>query len=136
MSIIFLYISILIGILSVDDQYELTAHESSKDGTEWMYCCKYRLTPKVKCPGRAKVTKLEDRWILKSVEYHHSCEPNRPRVTAELLRHKMKNIVRKNPTQAVGKAVRLIRIEAASDAPKELTFHLWLKISSKYRKPD
>ena len=49
------------------------------------------------------------------MEYHHSCEPNRPRVTAELLRHKMKNIVRKNPTQAVGKAVRLIRIEAAEE---------------------
>jgi hypothetical protein len=112
--------------MAVDDQYEFTAHECSKDGTEWVYCCKYRLTPKVKCPGRVRVTQLDNRWILKSVDYHHRCEPNKARVTAELLRHRMKNIVRKNPVQAVGKAIRIVRIEAAEEFGEDDYFYLHL----------
>ena len=101
------------GILSVDDRYEFIAHLASKDKTMWKYSCKYRLTPKVKCSATAKVVSLDDRWILQQVMGEHSCEPSRARVTAELLRHRMKEIVRKDPTQPVGKAVRTVRVQAA-----------------------
>ena len=43
------------GILSVEDKYEFVAHESSKDKQSWTYVCKYRKTPKVACPVRARV---------------------------------------------------------------------------------
>lgn len=111
------------GILAVEDKYEFTAHECSKDGSMWSYSCKFRLTPKVKCPAKAKVVAFDDKWILQSADDAHTCEPNRARVTAELLRTKMKNIVRSNPTQAVGKAVRTIRIEAAEEYSKNKDFY-------------
>ena len=66
---------------------------------------------------------FEGKWILQSVDDDHSCEPNRARVTAELLRHKMKEIVRSNPTQAVGKAVRAIRIKASKEYRREKEFY-------------
>ena len=111
------------GILAVDDRYEFTAHESSNNGSSWSYSCKFRLAPKVKCTAKAKVVAFEDKWILQSADDDHSCEPNRARVTAELLRYKMKMIVRSNPTQAVGKAVRAIRIEAAEEYRKDKDFY-------------
>ena len=64
--------------------------------------------------------------MLKEIIHHHSCEPNRARVTAEFLRHKMKNIVRKNPVQAVGKAVRAVRVEAAHEYSEDEDFYLHL----------
>ena len=111
------------GILAVENRYEFIAHESSTDGSSWSYCCKFRLTPKVKCSAKARVVAFDDKWILHSVDDEHSCEPNRARVAAELLRHKMKKIVRSNPTQAVGKAVRAIRIEASEEFRKEKDFY-------------
>ena len=45
----------VLGILAVDNQYEFTSQECTKDGTEWVYCCKYRQTVKVKCPARVRV---------------------------------------------------------------------------------
>ena len=42
----------VLGIVAVDYQYEFTSHVCNKDGTEWVYCCKYRQTVKVKCPAR------------------------------------------------------------------------------------
>ena len=76
----------ILGILAVQDKYEFVAHEGTKDDIYWTYCCKYRLTPKVKCPAKARVVKFEEKWILKHADDDHNCEPNRPKVTAELLR--------------------------------------------------
>ena len=73
------------GILAVEDKYEFVAHEGTKDGNSWFYCCKYRLTPKIKCPAKARVMRFDDKWILQHADDHHNCEPNRPKVTAELL---------------------------------------------------
>ena len=56
----------------------------------------------------------------------HRCEPNKARVTAELLRYRMKNIVRKNPVQAVGKAVRTVKVEAAEEFGADDDFYLHL----------
>ena len=104
------------GVLSVDVKYEFTAHESTKDGNSWWYCCKYRLT----------VIKFDEKWILQQADENHTCEPNRPKVIAELLRHKMKEIVRRDPVRAVGKAVRTVRVEAAEEYgdDKEFYHHL------------
>ena len=46
------------GILAVDDKFEFTAHKCSKDRLTWNYSCKFRLTPKVKCPVKARVVML------------------------------------------------------------------------------
>ena len=80
----------ILGILAVEDKYELTAHTSNKEDTVWVYNCKYRLTVKVLCPATARVTYSEEKWILFSGTDNHTCEPNRPRVMAESLRCKMK----------------------------------------------
>ena len=85
------------GILSVDSKYEFTSHECSKDGQSWSYSCKYRQTQKIRCPAKASVVKVEDKWILAFADDEHNCETNRPRVVAEHLRHKMKELVRKDP---------------------------------------
>ena len=114
------------GVLSVDVKYEFTAHESTKDGNSWWYCCKYRLTQKVRCPAKARVIKFDEKWILQQADENHTCEPNRPKVIAELLRHKIKEIVRSDPVRAVGKAVRTVRVEAAEEYgdDKEFYHHL------------
>ena len=78
------------GILAVDNKYEFIAHDSNKEWTEYLYVCKFRQTVKVKCSARVKIIWNEDHWMLKEIIHHHSCEPNRARVTAEFLRHKMK----------------------------------------------
>ena len=114
------------GILAVDDKYEFVAHSSNKEGTEYVYVCKFRQTVKIKCSARVRIIWNEDHWMLKELFHDHSCEPNRARVTAELLRHKMKNIVRGNPVQAVGKAVRTVRIEAAENYGHDEDFYLHL----------
>ena len=88
-----------------DEKFEFIAHECSKDGLTWNYGCKYRLTPKVKCPAKAKLTSYENSWILKYIDEDHKCQPDKAKVSAEVYKEKMKDIVRSNPTQAVGKAV-------------------------------
>ena len=98
--------------MAVDNQYEFTAHEQHKDGNTWIYSCKYRKTPKMMCQAKARVSLLEDKWILKSLDGSHKCEPNEPKVLAEFLRHTMKNLVRENPTLPVGKAIRQVKVEA------------------------
>ena len=65
------------------------------------------------CQAKARVSLLEDKWILKSLDGSHKCEPNEPKVLAEFLRHTMKNLVRENPTLPVGKAIRQVKVEAA-----------------------
>ena len=61
------------------------------------------------CSAKARVTFWEDmnKWILQHAD-DHVCEPNRPRVIAEMLRERMKCLVRKDPAKAVGKAVRTV----------------------------
>ena len=54
---------------------------------------------------------------------NHNCEPNRPSVTAESLRDKMKVIVRNDPCKPVGKAVRAVRLEAAREYGDDENFH-------------
>ena len=109
--------------MAVDEKFEFTAHESTKDGSAWVYCCKYRLTPKVRCGAKARVILFNDKWILKSVDENHKCEPNRAKVTAELLRARMKSLVRKDPVKAVGKAVRAVRIQAADEYGEDEDFY-------------
>ena len=90
---------------------KIVAHEVSNNGSIWTYNCKFHDTPKIKRSVKARVTGFDGKWFLQSVDKVHSCEPNRARVIAEHLRHQMKEIVRKNPTQAVGQAVRDIRVK-------------------------
>ena len=110
--------------MAVDEKFEFTAHESTKDGSAWVYCCKHRLTAKVRCGAKARVILFEDKWILQSVDESHMCEPNRAKVTAELLRAKMKILVRKVPVKAVRKAVRAVRIQAADEYGEDEDFYL------------
>ena len=75
------------------------------------------------CPARARVIKFEDKWILKSADNNHKCEPNKAKVTAELLRCKMKSIVRANPALPCGQAVRTVRIHAATEFGNDDDFY-------------
>ena len=45
----------ILGILAIDDKYELTAHSLSSDKLFWTYNCKYRLTQGIRCQATAKV---------------------------------------------------------------------------------
>ena len=65
----------------------------------------------------------DTKWILKTADDNHTCEPSKARVTAELLRHRMKNIVRANPTGTCGEAVRTVRIQAATEYGHEDDFY-------------
>ena len=111
------------GILSVEDKYEFIAHESSNDKQSWTYVCKYRKTPKVGCPARAMVGVFESKWFMQCADNNHTCEPNRARVTANLLKHRMKNVMRLNPSQSCGEAVRKVRVEAASEYGDDEDFY-------------
>ena len=113
----------ILGILAVEDKYELTAHTSNKEDTVWVYNCKYRLTAKVLCPATARVIYSEEKWILSSGTDNHTCEPNRPRVMAESLRCKMKSLVRSDPAKAVGIAARKIREEAYEEFGDDEDFY-------------
>ena len=64
--------------------------------------------------------------MLQHADCNHSCEPNRPRVIAELLKHKMKTLVRADPVQPVEKAIRKVRVEAAEKYGEEKDFYLHL----------
>ena len=94
------------GILAVDEKYELTAHVLSSDKKCWTYSCKYRLTRSVRCPAIAKVVDIDDRWILSLATDNHKCEPSRPRVVAERLKWKMKELVRKDPVRPVREGLK------------------------------
>ena len=69
------------------------------------------------------MVKVEDKWILAFADDEHNCEPNRPRVVAEHLRHKMKELVRKDPCRAVGKAVRTVRVQEAEGYSEDTEFY-------------
>ena len=60
----------MLGILAVEDKYEFVAHEGAKDGNHWSNCYKYRLTPEVKCPAKARVVKFDEKWILQHADDH------------------------------------------------------------------
>ena len=109
--------------------FEFTALKVNKDEIVWTYVCKFRMTPKVKCTARAKVALFENKWVLQHADCNHSCEPNRPRVIAELLKHKMKTLVRADPVQPVGKAIRKVRVEAAEKYGEEQDFYLHLIVA-------
>ena len=79
--------------MSIDDKYEFTLLKCNKEGTVWTYRCKYSQTPKIKCKATAKVSECEGNWLLKDIKNDHNCEPNRPKVIAEHLKHKMKECV-------------------------------------------
>ena len=111
------------GILSIDNKYELTAHVLSSDKSCWTYNCKYRLSPMVRCPATAKVISFDGRWVLHSAEDNHKCEPSRARVTAEELKARMKDIVRKDPAKPVSHAARVVRLEAAREYGDDEEFH-------------
>ena len=91
------------GILAVDDKYEYVAHDCSRDKLSWTYVCKYRKTCKVNCLSKARVVFFDNRWILQHSDDNHSCEPNRAKVTAEFLRHRMKLLIRTDRLRLVGK---------------------------------
>ena len=103
------------GILAVENKYEFVAHESSKNLDKWLYICKYRRTPKVMCPARARVSLFESKWIVQHIDDKHTCEPDSGKVIANYMKHRMKEEMRKNPSQPCGEAVRKIRIQAASE---------------------
>ena len=89
------------GIMAVDDKFEFTVSKSNKEGSVWSYRCKYLLTPKIKCKAKAKVVLYDGKWVLQEISNNHECEPNRPRVIAEKLKHEMKELVRSDPVQPV-----------------------------------
>ena len=66
---------------------------------------------------------FEDKWILQRVDDVHHCEPNRAKVTAELLRQRMKNLLKLNPAAPCGEAVRTVRIQAAKDYGDDSAFY-------------
>ena len=114
------------GIMAVDDKFEFTVSKSNKEGSVWSYRCKYLLTPKIKCKAKAKVVLYDGKWVLQEISNNHECEPNRPRVIAEKLKHEMKELVRSDPVQPVGKAVRKVRVEAAERFGDDEDFFLHL----------
>ena len=65
------------------------------------------------CQAKARISLVEQKWILKSLDGSHKCEPNEPKVLSEFLKHTMKNVVRDNPTMPVGQAIRQVKVEAA-----------------------
>ena len=77
----------------------------------------------MRCPARARVIMFEDKWILQSADNNHTCEPNKAKVTAELLRCRMKSIVRANPALPCGQAVRTVRIQAATEFGNDDDFY-------------
>ena len=104
------------GILAIEDRYEMTAHVLNRDKDCWTYCCKYRLTRGIRCQATVRVALLDGRWILQGdrATDKHKCQPNRPRVIAEKLRWRMKELVRKDPVKPVGQVAKQVRIEALS----------------------
>ena len=114
------------GIMAVDDKFEFTVAKSNKEGSVWSYRCKFLLTPKIKCKAKAKVVFYDGKWVLQEICNNHECEPNRPRVIAEKLKHEMKELVRSDPVQPVGKAVRKVRVEAAERFGDDEDFFLHL----------
>ena len=55
------------GILAVDDKYEFVAHSNNKEGTEYVYVCKFRQTVKIKCPARVRIIWNKDHWIMLTI---------------------------------------------------------------------
>ena len=61
------------GILSVEEKYELTAHESSKDCQSWSYVCKYHRLLKLNVLQGQKLESLETNgFFLQSLENNHT----------------------------------------------------------------
>lgn len=57
---------------------------------------------------------MRKNWLLQGTNDIHVCEPNRAKVTVVLLRPKNKETVRSNPTEAVGKEIWTVIIEASN----------------------
>ena len=94
------------GILAVENKYEFVAHELSKNLDSWVYICKYRRTKKVMSPARAKVSLFESKWIVQHIDDKHTCEPDSWKVIAYCMKHRMKEEMRKNPSQPCGEAIK------------------------------
>ena len=108
------------GILVIDECYEFLSNKISVDEQCWKYLCKYRMTPGVNCKARATVLKIlneENRvfqYILANHDVSHQCEPNKPKMIAEKMKHDMKLRVRSNPSDPVMATILEVREEAAN----------------------
>ena len=54
-------------------------------------------------------------WVVAMADRVHQCAPNKARVTAEFLRMRMKSLVRGNPSQSCGRAVRTVLAQAKEE---------------------
>ena len=78
------------------------------------------MTPGVNCKARATVLKIlneENRvfqYILANHDVSHQCEPNKPKMIAEKMKHDMKLRVRSNPSDPVMATILEVREEAAN----------------------
>ena len=57
-------------------------------------------------PARAKVSLFESKWIVQHIDDKHTCEPDSWKVIANCMKHRMKEEMRKNPSQPCGEAVK------------------------------
>ena len=80
-----------------------------------MYCVQQG-NPEFACKAKAIVAKREDgSFFLYSCDDHHNHFVNSAEVTAEELKHRMADIVRKDPVEPVGDAIRKVQIQAAEE---------------------
>lgn len=114
------------GILIWADKYKMICHIKHKNKTEFTYKCKYRGNPTYKCKATCQVSQINGKYLVSSSHdsIRHSCEPNESGIAVELLKEKMKEIVRKNPAKAVGKAIFEVRKYAAELYANDEEFYL------------
>ena len=104
------------GILVVDGQYKFRIHKSNKDNTQYTMYCVQQGNPEFSCKAKAKVVRRDDQsFFLYHCDDFHNHLVNKAEITAEELKQRMGALVKENPVEPVGDAIKKVKLEAAEE---------------------
>ena len=104
------------GILCVEGMYKFRLNKANKEKNKFtMYCVQHN-NPEFMCKAKATVCKREDgSYFMFSCDECHSHLVNKAEITAEKLKQRMADIVRMNPVEPVGEAIKAVKLQAADE---------------------
>ena len=104
------------GILVVEGQYKFRKNKANKEKKKFIMYCVQQNNPEFGCKARAVVATREDgSFFMHSCDGYHNHLVNRAEITAEELKQRMAEIVRSNPVEPVGEAIKAVKLQAAEE---------------------
>ena len=104
------------GIHVVEGQYNFRKNKANKEKTKFIMYCVQQNNPEFGCKARVVVSSREvGSYFMYSCDEYHNHFVNKAEITAEELKQIMVEIVRMNPVEPVGEAIKAVKLQAPEE---------------------